>query len=285
EPRRAHLRAGVRRPRRTRAARVGSGCPNAVLQAARGRRLPTRGRHRRSGARGTRASRRERNVMVEIVMPRLSDTMEEGTILRWLKHDGEHVRRGEELVEIETDKATMNYLSDQEGVLKTVAREGDTLPVGELIAWVGDPSSSAPDAGEPGGGQTAPDGATVAGGVPSGEGAAPGAPGAEELAAATHERGADGRTGAAAPAGAAEGGAAPERPRASPLARRMARERGVDLGTLRGSGPGGRIVKADVLSAPAAQAAAGDERLAAAGAGVLAPSAAAPAAEGQPPTS
>src|SRR5947199_7830179 len=85
--------------------------------------------------------------MVEIVMPRLSDTMEEGTILRWLKHDGEHVRRGEELVEIETDKATMNYLSDQEGVLKTVAREGDTLPVGELIAWVGDPSSSAPDAG------------------------------------------------------------------------------------------------------------------------------------------
>ena len=89
--------------------------------------------------------------MVEIVMPRLSDTMEEGTILRWLKHDGEHVRRGEELVEIETDKATMNYLSDQEGVLKTVAREGDTLAVGELIAWVGDPSSAAPPAGEPGG--------------------------------------------------------------------------------------------------------------------------------------
>ena len=86
--------------------------------------------------------------MVEIVMPRLSDTMEEGTILRWLKRDGEHVSRGEELVEIETDKATMNYLSDQEGVLQTVAREGDTLAVGELIAWVGDPST-APPAGEP----------------------------------------------------------------------------------------------------------------------------------------
>ena len=223
--------------------------------------------------------------MVEIVMPRLSDTMEEGTILRWLKHDGEHVRRGEELVEIETDKATMNYLSDQEGVLKTVAREGDTLAVGELIAWVGDPSSAAPPAGEPGGAQAAPDGTALPGGVPRGEGAGPGAPGAQELAAATREQGADGRTGAPAEAGAAQAGAAPTRPRASPLARRMARERGVDLGTLRGSGPGGRIVKADVLSAPLVQAAAGDERLAAAGAGVVASSGAAPAAEAPSPSS
>ena len=74
--------------------------------------------------------------MADIVMPRLSDTMEEGTILRWLKRDGEQVRRGEELVEIETDKATMTYESDQEGVLQTVAGEGDTLAVGELIAHV-----------------------------------------------------------------------------------------------------------------------------------------------------
>ncbi len=68
--------------------------------------------------------------MSEIVMPRLSDTMEEGTILRWLKHDGEHVARGEELVEIETDKAAMTYESDSEGTLQTVASEGDTLAVG-----------------------------------------------------------------------------------------------------------------------------------------------------------
>ena len=59
--------------------------------------------------------------MAEIVMPRLSDTMEEGTILRWLKRDGEHVARGEELVEIETDKAAMVYESDEEGVLAIVA--------------------------------------------------------------------------------------------------------------------------------------------------------------------
>ena len=68
--------------------------------------------------------------MADIVMPRLSDTMEEGTILRWLKSDGDDVRRGEELVEIETDKATMSYESDQEGILQIVAPEGATLAVG-----------------------------------------------------------------------------------------------------------------------------------------------------------
>jgi pyruvate dehydrogenase E2 component (dihydrolipoamide acetyltransferase) len=70
-------------------------------------------------------------------MPRLSDTMEEGTILRWLKRDGDEVARGEELVEIETDKATMVYESDAAGSLSIVAAEGATLPVGELIARVG----------------------------------------------------------------------------------------------------------------------------------------------------
>ena len=74
--------------------------------------------------------------MAEIVMPRLSDTMEEGTILRWLKADGEEVARGEELVEIETDKATMTYESDQAGNAEIVAGEGDTLPVGARSrAW------------------------------------------------------------------------------------------------------------------------------------------------------
>ena len=76
--------------------------------------------------------------MTDIVMPRLSDTMEEGTILRWLASDGEQVHRGQELVEIETDKATMVYESDAEGILATLAQEGQTLPVGELIARVGD---------------------------------------------------------------------------------------------------------------------------------------------------
>src|ERR1700730_16158252 len=79
--------------------------------------------------------------MADIVMPRLSDTMEEGTILRWLIGDGESVSRGQELVEIETDKATMIYESDLQGVLQRVAAEGDTLAVGALIARVGGAST------------------------------------------------------------------------------------------------------------------------------------------------
>src|SRR5437660_3592614 len=84
--------------------------------------------------------------MAEIVMPRLSDTMEEGTILRWIAREGEHISRGEELVEIETDKATMVYESDQEGVLRMLAQEGETLAVGAPIARVGD---AAADGGAP----------------------------------------------------------------------------------------------------------------------------------------
>ncbi|HWI08816.1 MAG TPA: lipoyl domain-containing protein, partial [Solirubrobacteraceae bacterium] len=72
--------------------------------------------------------------MTEIVMPRLSDSMEEGTILKWLKADGEPVSRGEPLAEIETDKATLTYESDAAGVLTIVAPAGETLPIGSVIA-------------------------------------------------------------------------------------------------------------------------------------------------------
>ena len=75
--------------------------------------------------------------MADVAMPRLSDSMEEGTILKWLKSDGDEVKRGEELVEIETDKANMTYEADQDGVLRIVASEGDTLPVGDTIASIG----------------------------------------------------------------------------------------------------------------------------------------------------
>ena len=79
--------------------------------------------------------------MVDIVMPRLSDSMEEGTVLRWLKDVGDEVAVGEELVEIETDKANMVYESDTAGALvEILAQEGDTLPVGDPIARVGDAS-------------------------------------------------------------------------------------------------------------------------------------------------
>ncbi|HEY5143796.1 MAG TPA: dihydrolipoamide acetyltransferase family protein [Solirubrobacteraceae bacterium] len=156
--------------------------------------------------------------MSEIVMPRLSDSMEEGTIIRWLKQPGEQVERGDELVEIETDKATMTYESDIGGVLEILAQEGDTLPVGSPIANLGD--GAAADGG--GGGRT-PESTTGAVVAP-----------VEDAAAVP-------------PAAPVAG----ERLKASPVARRIARERGVDLGSLRGSGPGGRIVKADVENAGA----------------------------------
>src|SRR5438552_1019028 len=71
-------------------------------------------------------------------MPRLSDSMEEGTVLRWLKSVGDEVKRGDDLVEIETDKANMTYEATDEGVLiEIVAQEGDTLPIGEVIARIG----------------------------------------------------------------------------------------------------------------------------------------------------
>ena len=75
----------------------------------------------------------------EVVMPRLSDSMEEGTVLKWLVEVGGEVKRGEPLVEIETDKANMTYESDSDGVLvEVLAEEGETLQVGEAIARVGE---------------------------------------------------------------------------------------------------------------------------------------------------
>ena len=99
----------------------------------------------------------------DIVMPRLSDSMEEGTILHWLKSPGEQVELGEELVEIETDKANMVYEADSAGTLiEIVAEEGDTLPIGDVIARVGEageaPSGNGAgktEAGEGGAGATA----------------------------------------------------------------------------------------------------------------------------------
>jgi pyruvate dehydrogenase E2 component (dihydrolipoamide acetyltransferase) len=181
----------------------------------------------------------------DVVMPRLSDSMEEGTILRWLKFSGDAVARGEEIVEIETDKANMTYEADADGVLEIVASEGETLPIGQLIARIG---------GD--GGSSSGSAARRAGPVGSGRahtGLAPGArasspPPARSAEAADAE-------GAAAPSPSMPSAeAANGRVKASPIARRLARERGVDLAAVAGTGPGGRIVKADVEAAGAAPA-------------------------------
>src|SRR4051812_50032660 len=93
--------------------------------------------------------------MADVAMPRLSDSMEEGTILKWLKSDGDEVEKGEELVEIETDKANMTYEADEAGTLSIVAKGGDTLAVGETIAKIGEgggADEAEDDEGKAGGG-------------------------------------------------------------------------------------------------------------------------------------
>ena len=170
--------------------------------------------------------------MADVAMPRLSDSMEEGTILKWLKSDGDEVQRGEELVEIETDKANMTYEADEAGVLKIVAQEGDTLPVGETIAQIG---------GD-GAGAAAPAEAKQ---EPEPEPEPESQPAADEDVERVKQ-----------PEPVATKEKAPEREgdgngrvKASPIARRMAKELGVELSALQGSGPGGRIVKSDVEAA------------------------------------
>ena len=165
-------------------------------------------------------------------MPRLSDSMEEGTILTWLKQVGDEVAVGDELVEIETDKANMAYESDVAGVLTEIlAEEGETLPIGSPIARVGD-EGEGPSA-------------RAAGPVTAGD---PPSPAVAEASSGTGPPTVPpaARAGEAAP----EPAAAPQgdggRVKASPVAKRLARDAGVDLTSLEGSGPGGRIVKADV---------------------------------------
>ena len=161
-------------------------------------------------------------------MPRLSDSMEEGTILRWLKSVGDEVKRGDELVEIETDKANMTYEATDEGTLTEIlADEGATLPIGEAIARIGDSSEASGD-GRPA--RKEPEQKAEPEPEPEAKAEEP-AP-----AQATAER--------PAPAPSGNG-----RVKASPVARRMARDLNVQLDSIKGSGPGGRIVKADVEAA------------------------------------
>jgi len=170
-------------------------------------------------------------------MPRLSDSMEEGTILKWLKSSGDEVRLGEAIAEIETDKATMTYEADAAGFLQIVAAEGETLAIGAVIAnMVASPEEAS--------------GAVAESAAAAAPAAAPPAP-AEAPAEAEREL-----VPAAAAAAEREPAlevAAPAEPggrvKASPVARRIAAELGVDLARVVGSGPDGRVVKADVVAA------------------------------------
>src|SRR5215208_3704822 len=183
-------------------------------------------------------------MATDVVMPRLSDSMEEGTILKWLVTEGDEVKRGQEIVEIETDKANLTYEADTDGALiEIVAEEGDTLPIGEVIARIGEPGESGGGGGEE---KEEPEEAEEG---PKDEEPEEEGEEAEEPEQGEEPEKAETATTTKEPAGAPEGGDGNGRIKASPVARRMAKDMGVELARLEGSGPGGRIVKADVEAA------------------------------------
>ena len=154
---------------------------------------------------------------VSVVMPALEMAQETGKLVAWLKKEGEHVRKGDILLEVETDKAVVEIEAAGDGILGGVtAKPGDVIQVGRTIAWLLQPGESPP------------------------------APTAAPASARTISSPA-----ASASAVGASAAAAPSGPRLSPKARKLAQEHGVDIASLKGSGPGGEILADDILAAAA----------------------------------
>jgi pyruvate dehydrogenase E2 component (dihydrolipoamide acetyltransferase) len=207
-------------------------------------------------------------MATKVHMEALSPTMEEGQLVQWLKTEGDEIANGDILAEIETDKATMELVARGDGVLRKIfLGAGGTAEVGAVIAVIasadedisgiegvggGGTAVAAPpeddEADEPAG--EAPERAAKGGPATEGESAAKGEPATK---AAAGDRGASAQAGESAPAAPTVNGG---RVKASPLARRLAAEKGVDLARIEGSGPGGRVVKRDVEAAEAPSAAA-----------------------------
>jgi pyruvate dehydrogenase E2 component (dihydrolipoamide acetyltransferase) len=226
-------------------------------------------------------------MATKVVMEALSPTMEEGRLVKWAKNEGDAVKTGDVLAEVETDKAVMEIVARGDGVLrKRIANEGDSSPVGTLLAVIGSadenidaliggagaPAAAPAQAAQSGGGTAAKAPANQAVAEtkePAAESAVPASAEQSQGEASTPPQQ---KAAAGAPArltpprpqqppppkgnGARPGpaaGAAPssqgKRQRSSPLARRLANERGIELGAIQGSGPGGRIVKKDIESA------------------------------------
>jgi pyruvate dehydrogenase E2 component (dihydrolipoamide acetyltransferase) len=167
-------------------------------------------------------------VAISVVMPALEMAQETGKLVSWLKKEGEPVKKGDMLLEVETDKAVVEIEAQSDGILGGVtAKTGDVVPVGQTIAWLLKPGESVPQQGA-----VVQTGRTGAAAAPS----------------------------ASAPAGASAG-PAPAEPgsasaaRISPKARRLAREHGLDVSKIKGSGPGGEILTDDILKAAAASVA------------------------------
>lgn len=182
-------------------------------------------------------------MATQVVMPKLSPTMEEGQLARWLKKEGDSVSMGEPLAEIDTDKATMEMQALSNGVLrKILINEGESAPLGQPIAIIGEADEDISELLK-----------TAAAGKPAQAAAAPEKLPESDAVPAVEIKGRDQET--PAPSVSTDGkkpqdSAAPAgRVLISPIAARMAAEAGIDLKSLRGSGPGGRIVKSDVEAA------------------------------------
>src|SRR5206468_1801938 len=168
----------------------------------------------------------------------LSPTMEEGRLVKWTKHEGDVVKSGDTLAEVETDKAVMELVARADGqLLKVVVPEGSTVPVGNVVAWIGKPGEKVDGDGASAPAATAP--------VPAAKPAPRQPPTPAPLPASAP---------APAPPAPQPVPADATRVKASPLARRIAKDAGVDLKLVQGSGPGGRVIKRDVEGAPASSA-------------------------------
>jgi len=180
-------------------------------------------------------------MATKVHMEALSPTMEEGRLVKWTKKEGDAVKSGDTLAEVETDKAVMELVARADGqLLKVVVPAGSTVPVGNVVAWIGKPGEKVDGAGTAGAGsQTA-----GAGSQESGAGAAkPAVPAAAPKPAPAPAAGPRPTPPTPAPVVAQ---ADATRVKASPLARRIAKDAGVDLKLVQGSGPGGRVIKRDV---------------------------------------
>lgn len=174
--------------------------------------------------------------MTEIIMPKMGDGMEEGTLVEWLKKEGDAVQTGEPIGTIQTDKATLELVAPENGVLAgLLLKGGETVPVGKPIGLVLSPGESVPESWATGGGASAP--------AKSDEAPTNGAPEPEPADAAAVAMAAAPTASTSTPGGA--------RVKASPLAKRLAEELGVDIRTVVGSGPSGRVTERDVREAAA----------------------------------
>ena len=177
--------------------------------------------------------------MPEVIMPKMGDAMEEGTLLKWLKSEGEEVSEGDPIAEIETDKVTMEIEAEDSGTLaQLIAGEGEEVAVGEAIAFIQGEGEEVPEQSSEGGAQAEAE---------ESEGSDEGGKAQAQTATETDEQ----PSGDGAQAGGAQagGGDTNSHFRASPIVKRLARENNLDLSRIEGSGPAGRIVERDVRAA------------------------------------